>query len=400
MTSTPTYDVDLYADDALADPYGHYRALRDLGPVVWLPAHDVYAVARDAEVRRVLDDPAVFCSGQGVGLNDLVNTVGQGTTLMSDGDDHARLREVIGRPLTPKALAGLRQPAQALADGLADRLVTAGRFDAVPDLAEVLPATWVPDLLGWPAAGRDQLLGWGSDAFDSLGPPNDRAVAAGPGLVAMAGYARDVAASSLPEGSMAAGILDAAARGEIAPHQCPMAIVDYLGPSLDTTVAALGNAVWLFATHPDQWDRLRREPQRVKQAFNEVLRLETPISGFTRVTTRPTEIAGVELPAGARVLVSFASANRDERRWDHPEAFDITRNSAAHLGFGHGDHACVGMGLARIEGAAVLTALVERVERFELAGPPVRKLNNMIRSFAALPVTVHPSHLGQPGHLA
>jgi cytochrome P450 len=387
----PVYDVDLYADAALADPYEHYRALRDLGPVVWLPVHDVYAVARDADVRRVLDDPAVFCSGQGVGLNDLVNAGGQGTTLMSDGEQHARLRDVIGRPLTPKALAELRHPAQALADGLADRLVGRRSFDAVPDLAEVLPATWVPDLLGWPTDGRDRLLAWGSDTFDSLGPLNDRAAVAGPGLLEMTGYAQQVAASTLPAGSMAAGILDAAARGDLAPHQCPMAIIDYLAPSLDTTVAALGNAVWLFATHPDQWDLLRRDPQRVKQAFNEVLRIESPISGFTRVTTRPTEIAGVELPAGARILVSFASANRDERRWDEPASFDITRNSAGHVGFGHGEHACVGMGLARLEGAAVLTALVERVERFELTGAPVRKLNNLIRSFASLPVTVHPA---------
>jgi cytochrome P450 len=129
----------------------------------------------------------------------------------------------------------------------------------------------------------------------------------------------------------------------------------------------------------------------MKQAFNEVLRVETPISSFSRVTTRPTMIDGVELPAGARVMVSYASANRDERRWNDPDTFDITRNNAAHGGFGYGEHACAGMGLARLEGGAMLTALVERIESFELAGPPVRKLNNLIRSFASLPVTVRPA---------
>jgi cytochrome P450 len=160
-----------------------------------------------------------------------------------------------------------------------------------------------------------------------------------------------------------------------------MMFIDYLGPSLDTTIAALGNAVWLFATHPDQWDLVRREPDRVKQAFNEVLRLESPISCFTRVTTRPTELAGLPIPEDARVLVSFASANRDERRWDDPERFDITRSSAGQVGFGFGDHACVGMGLARLEATAVLRALAARVGRFELTGPP-------IRSFASLPVEI------------
>jgi len=387
----PTYDDDLFTDDALAHPYDHYRALRDLGPVVWLSAHDVYAVTRYADVRAVLDDPDVFCSGQGVGFNDFINETGRGTTLMSDGDQHDRLRQVIGRPLTPKALAELRPDADSLADQLADRLARRGTFDAVRDLAEVLPATWVPDLLGWPQDGRDHLIRWGAASFDALGPANARAEAGGVGTVEMAIYAQELAQRDLPEGSMAAGILEAAARGDIDEAQCPFAIIDYLAPSLDTTISALGNAIWLFATHPDQWQLLRREPERVKQAFNEVLRLETPISAFTRATTGPAVIDGVELPAGARVMVSYASANRDERRWDDPDTFDITRNSAAHVAFGHGEHACVGMGLARLEGAAVLGALVERIEGFELAGPPTRKLNNLIRSFASLPVSVRPA---------
>jgi cytochrome P450 len=385
----PTYKVDLFADDALAEPYGHYQNLRELGPVVWLSAHDLYAVSRYADVRSVLDTAEVFCSGQGVGFNDFINTIGQGTTLMSDGDQHRRLRNVIVGPLTPKALAQLTPKAQALADQLADQLVRRGQFDAVSDLAEVLPSTWVPELLGWPDEARGRLVGWGSANFDALGPANSRTDAAGPGLMEMATYAGHLAQSTLPEGSMAAGILAAAARGEIDQAQCPLAIVDYLAPSLDTTISALGNAIWLFATHPDQWQLLRREPDRVKHAFNEVLRMETPISSFTRVATRNTEIEGVEVPAGARVMVSYASANRDERHWDHADTFDITRNSAGQIAFGYGDHACAGMGLARLEGAAVLGALVERVERFELTAPPVRKLNNLIRSFASLPVAIH-----------
>jgi cytochrome P450 len=92
-------------------------------------------------------------------------------------------------------------------------------------------------------------------------------------------------------------------------------------------------------------------------------------------------------------MVSFASANRDERRWDEPDRFDIMRESAGHLAFGHGEHACVGMGLARLEGAAVLSALVERIGTIELDGTPVRKRNNLIRSFRSLPVTVTPKVL-------
>ena len=388
---TPTYGADLFRDEALTDPYPHHRALRAAGPVVWLEAHGVYAVARDAEVREVLADPRRFCSGRGVGLNAFINEGGRGTTLMSDGEAHARQREVIGRPLAPKALAGLRADLQARADALVDGLVARRSFDAVRDLAQVIPSTWVPDLLGWPADGRDHLLAWGAASFDCLGPLNARAEAGVGGVIEMAAYAEAVAARpDLPPDSMAAGVLAAAERGDIERRQCPLLLIDYLAPSLDTTIAALGNVLWLLATHPVQWDLLRREPERTKRAFNEALRLETPISAFARTTTAATELAGAPLPAGARVLVLFASANRDERRWDRPDDFDITRDAAGHLGFGHGEHLCVGAGLARLEGAAVLRALVERVAHVEL-GAPVRKLNNLIRSFASLPVTVEPA---------
>ena len=387
----PIYDADLYADDALAEPYQHYRTLRDLGPVVWLEAHGVYAVARYEEVRAVLADAEVFCSGQGVGLNDVFNEMGRGSTLMSDGDDHRRLRNVIGPPLTPKALADLRPQAQERAEDLADRLVERSSFDAVPDLAEVLPTTWVPDLLGWPEEGRAKLLDWAAATFDGFGPPNERTDAAASGILEMATFAGKVAMSELPEGTMAADILEAVARGDLSADECPMAIIDYLGPSLDTTISGLGNAIWLFATDPEQWQRLREDPGRARQAFDEAIRLESPVTGFTRVITRAVDVGGVVLPAQSRVLVSYASANRDERHWDDPERFDIERSNASHVAFGFGEHACAGMGLARLEATAVLTALARRVERFELSGTPVRKLNNVIRAFASLPVTIVPA---------
>ncbi len=389
--SIPRYGADLFTDDALDDPYPHLRHLRCAAPIVWLEAHGMYAVTRYADVRRILDDHDTFASGEGVALNDVINSLGRGTTLMSDGDEHRTQREIIGRPLTPRALADLRAEAQAIADALVDRLVKRRRrFDAVADLAEVLPATWVPDLLGWPADGREHLIDWAAAQFDGLGPLNDRAVAASDGILAMSAYAQHLAASELPERCFGARIQRSAERGEIERSRCPMLFIDYLAPSLDTTISAIGNAVWLFATHPDQWKLLREEPDRVKAAFNEVLRLESPISCFTRVAKDAANVGGVDVPAGSRVLVSFASANRDERRWDDPERFDITRESAGQLAFGHGEHACVGMGLARLEGAAVLTALVERVRTIELDGPPVRKRNNLIRSFASLPVIVAP----------
>jgi cytochrome P450 len=132
VTDFPSYDVDLFTDEVIAEPYDHYRRIRDLGPVVRLDAHDLLAVGRYDDVRRVLGDPDTFCSGEGVGLNDVVNAKFKGNTLMSDGERHRVQREVVGRPLRPKALAALQPDVQELADVLVDQLVARGSFDASP----------------------------------------------------------------------------------------------------------------------------------------------------------------------------------------------------------------------------------------------------------------------------
>ncbi len=147
-------------------------------------------------------------------------------------------------------------------------------------------------------------------------------------------------------------------------------MIDYIAPSLDTTISAISNALHLFATHPDQWQLLKDDPTLIPNAVNEVIRYESPLRAFSRQARHDTEIAGHRIRAGARVLVIYASANRDEREWDAPDTFDIRRDATRQLGFGHGAHACAGQGLARLETQAMLRALLERVDRIELTAPP------------------------------
>ncbi len=148
----------------------------------------------------------------------------------------------------------------------------------------------------------------------------------------------------------------------------------------------MGSAIWLLAQHPDQYELLRNDLSLATGALNETLRLETPIRGFARHTARATTFAGVDLPAGARVLVLYASANRDERKWDQPEVFDITRRNADHLGFGLGSHSCAGQGLARIEVTSVLASLARHALSLQLCSAE-RSINNVIRSFSSIVVT-------------
>ena len=164
---------------------------------------------------------------------------------------------------------------------------------------------------------------------------------------------------------------------------------DYMGPALDTTIFAATSAIWLFSRHPEQWDVLREKPALIPNAISEVIRLESPIQGFSRVTTQDHEMSGQTIPEGSRVIVLYGSANRDERQWDNPEQFDVQRRGVAdHLGFGFGEHQCVGNNLARLEIRALLLALTKRVEKFELLDVEWAK-NNTLHGIARCEVRIH-----------
>ncbi len=142
----------------------------------------------------------------------------------------------------------------------------------------------------------------------------------------------------------------------------------------------------LLARHPDQFERLRGDPSLIPHAINEAIRLETPIRGFTRVSTRDQDYDGVLLPRGARTMVLFASANRDERKWPDAERFDIARRPSDHLGFGYGVHSCVGMHLARLEIQSLLESILRKVRRIEVRRTEPR-INNILRGLAFADMT-------------
>lgn len=391
-SAVPVYKPDIYALNALVDPYPHYTTLRDRGPVVWLAKQKVYALPRYAECKSVLRDDGTFGSGNGVALNVIANRLSRGTTLNSDSAEHDQRRKLVAHRLLPRALRAVNDSVDATAGAVVEAALGRGEIDAVHDLAAALPLAVVPDLIGWPRDQRDHLITWGGASFDVLGPLNWQAIKAIPNALRMLRFARRVVRDrTVLTGSMADELLTAADEGRLSHRECPPLMVDYLAPSLDTTMSAISNALYLFATHPDQWQLLKDDPKLMTNAVNEVVRYESPLRAFARHVRKPTEIAGVAIPAGARVLVMYASATRDEREWDDPTVFDIRRDAGRHIGFGQGAHACAGQGLARLETIAMLTALLEQVDRIELTGPPRWATNNIIRRHEHLPVKLIPA---------
>ena len=385
----PDVDIDIYSAEALANPYENYRIFRDTAPIVRLPKYDLYLMARFADVQGALKNNTLFASGDGVAMNDLMNKAIAGSTLHTDAPYHSTLRSIVSRPLTPARLTELRQGLYDLAENLVERLVAKGDFDAASELAPYLPVTVVSELVGLPEEGRERMLIWAGAVFNSLGPRGlELTETALPIVDEMVTYARGCTADRVKPGSWVAKLYEAVEAGELRPEQVGPVMGDYLGPSLDTTILATGSAIALFAQNPDQWDKLRANPTLIPNAVNEAIRVESPIQGFSRVLTDDFSVEDQRLHKGARVLVMSASGTRDERRWEDPERFDITRRANEQLGFGHGIHMCMGANLARMEISALLSALIRRVERFDLHEAE-RISNNVLRGYNSLKLTAH-----------
>ncbi|SDS99524.1 cytochrome P450 [Microlunatus soli] len=383
--------IDLFSEEVLADPYPTYRRLRDTGPAVYLERIDAWALARDASVRAALTDWETFSSADGIALTDGVNQALKGMILASDPPEHDRLRAVMNERLAPRVLDDFRANVRRQADTMVRALVGRRSFDAVEELAKAFPVAVLLDLIGLPDDGRDKVLAWADGTFNAFGPDNELFRASLASQQDKMEYLESVVASDrLTPGSIGRGIYEAADRGEIDRASCVNLLAALVDAGLDTTINAMSTIALLFSTYPDQWQRLRADRSRIPAAFNEILRLESPVQWFARGVTTDYEMDGVKLPAGARVLLLFGSANRDERAWSDPDTFDIDRDASRHLAFGRGVHVCAGQGIARLEAHALLAALAEHVARFE-TGEPQRRLNNTVRGLTRLPTSIEPA---------
>jgi cytochrome P450 len=383
--AAPEIDVDLYAPAVTEDSAAAFADIRDAGPVVWLPRNRMWAMGRFDEVWAALRDDELFISGHGVAANPVTNVAARKTTLFSDGETHSARRKVLMRSLGAQALAPIGGRLDDEAEAIVAGLVGRGSFDAVSDFASGLPLRVVADLVGV-RVSTERLLGWGATAFDVLGPLNRRGLRASPGSIGMLAYSRRLNRSRVIPGSWAAGVFDAADRGEIDKAEARNMVIDFIAPSLDTTILAATYMLWLLGENATAWRRIRDDPELIGAAVVEAVRLASPIRGFTRQVSRDAEFAGVALSARDRVVLLFGAANTDERRYPDPRRFDLDRPPGGNLGWGHGPHTCVGIHLAKLEMSALLRALVARVETIEIIGRPTRIHNNTLQGIASLPV--------------
>ena len=393
--NVPILEVDPFTPAFMDDPHSGYAAMRDAGPVLWSRHHGCYVVARHEEAQYVLTEWKTFSSAAGVGLANFKKEKPwrpPSIVLEADPPLHTRTRTVLARTMTPGIVRNLREQFEREADLLVDRMLEKREFDGIADFAEYYPIKVFPDALGLPEKGRENLLPYGSMVFNSFGPQNALSAAAFANADAVRGWIMaNCAREALKPDGLGAMIYAGVDSGELTSDEAAMLVRSFLSAGVDTTVNAFGNMLWCLATFPDQWKKLRENPALARNAFEESLRFEGPAQCFFRTTTCQVEIGGVRIPAEEKVVAFMAAANRDPRRWDNPDAFDIERKAVGHLGFGVGIHGCVGQPIARLEGEAVFNAFARKVATIELIGEPKRLYNNVLRAFASLPLRITPN---------
>jgi 4-methoxybenzoate monooxygenase (O-demethylating) len=383
-------EIDPFCAEFFEDPFRAHEALREAGPVMRLPRYGVWAAARYEQVHAILNDWQTFCSSRGAGLADFAKEQPwrpKSLVLETDPPLHDRTRRVLNRVLSAPVMRTLRERFAVEADALVDRLLERGSFDAIVDLAEAYPLTVFPDAMGMPPENRRFLLPYGNMVFNSFGPQNEffkAAVADAEPVLAwlQAQMQRDAFAP----GGFGAAIHAATDTGELTAEEAPIVARSLLTAGVDTTVSGIGAAVYCLARFPEQFARLRADPGLARAAFEEAVRYESPVQTFFRTTTRTVEVGGVALGEGEKVLMFLGAANRDPRRWERPDDYNIARKTIGHVGFGSGIHQCVGMLLARLEGECVLSSLARKVRSIAIAGPTRRRYNNTLRGLASLPV--------------
>lgn len=389
----PVVDLDPFSDETLTDPYPLHETLREAGPVAWLPRYGVYAVARYDEVVHVLQNHEIFVSGRGVGLSDYQKEKPwrpPSLLLEADPPQHTQARKVATSVFNPKTMRQIREEFQDTANRMVDELFAEGstvEIDGVAELAAAYPLSVFPDFIGLSETGRENLLPYGNMAFNAFGPQNhlyDRAMETG-GQAAPWIVEQCVVGTPKP-GRFGATLHEKAAEAGLDEDEAARLLRSFLTAGVDTTVHGIGAALRELAEHPEQWAALRQDPSKARAAFDETVRYMAPVQTFFRTVNEDTEVSGVQLPEGSKILMFLAAANRDPRHWEDPDTFDISRQASGHVGFGFGIHSCVGQIMARLEGECLLGALARRVAMIEVVGEPELQLNNTLRGWESLPL--------------
>jgi cytochrome P450 len=389
----------------VADPYPVFERLRSAGPVIRDAATNQWLVPNFEDVSALLRDKRLGRSYLHVATHeewgrtappawqDPFWRLSRDQLIDKEPPDHTRLRRLVLRAFTPRAVEAMRPRIEVVVDDLVAHAAELGEFDLLADLIELLPVTIIAEMLGIPAEDRHLLRPWSADftlmfEFDTTEVDQRRAAAAS---AAFDAYIRDLARErrSAPRDDLLSELaLVSEAGDQLTEDEVVATAILLLNAGHEASVNGAGNAWWALFRHPEALAALRADPWLVPVAVEELLRYDTPAPMFERWVLEDIEIGGVHIPRGEELALLFASANRDPGTFERADAIVLDRSPNPHLSFGAGIHFCLGAPLARLELAILYRAMLERLPTLELVTEPKWKPRFVLRGLESLPVRV------------
>ncbi|HEY7764454.1 MAG TPA: cytochrome P450 [Aestuariivirgaceae bacterium] len=380
-----------------ANPYPRLHELRATDPVHWSPLLAAWLLSRYDDVQKLFRQPGLSKDFRNappspLGGRDATSPAGTPTMLRLDPPDHTRLRSLVSKAFTPRAVEALQPRIQTIADDLLDAVPTDVPFDLMQAFANHLPVIVIAELLGVPAADREQFKTWSTDLILGAGAfrsPDARARREAARAQLLAYFERVVQERRRePRADLISALIKAEEQGDrLSEAELLDTCILLLVAGNETTTNLIGNAMLALLQHPDQLQLLQRDSARIGQAVEELLRYDSPVQLLRRLLTTEIEIGGKCIAPGTVAIVLVGAANRDPDVFPNPDRLDITRRGASHISFGHGIHYCLGAPLARAEASIAITTLLRRFPRLQLATePPVWRPALALRGLEALPV--------------
>lgn len=362
-------DYDPFDPAVIADPFPYYRLLQREAPVFEVEKHGVFVVSRYDDVAAVAQNWEDFSTTWGPGPMRVESRVA--SILQSDPPEHTRLRSIIARAFTPRAVRACEPLIREHADECLDRLLEVGEADWLEGYAIPIPVVVIARMLGVPREDRARFRKWSDDIVGAIGGLVDPR----PAIAEFEAYFSAVIEERQrdPRDDVISKLMLPNDKGErLTTPEVLSFCQSLLVAGNETTTGLLANLFFELARRPSEWERLRQDPSLVASAVEESLRFDAPNQGLFRHTTRDLEVRGVAIPAGTKVLLLFGAAGRDPEHFDEPDRFDIARRPNRHLAFGAGIHHCLGASLGRLEAHVALELASRRVESLRLVeeAPP------------------------------
>lgn len=378
-------EIGLLSPDFYVDPHPLFTWMRENAPVYWDDAAGIWGITRYADLMAVSKDWRSFGSGQGSRPDSSVPSM-----INRDPPEHILRRRIVSSGFTPRRVEDHEVFLRQKVGELLDRVADAGECDFVRDIATPLPMLMIGELMGLPAADYEQLLHW-SDLFATGGEEVRDQV--GPAVIEYSKYIMGIIDSR--RGSDAEDLVSLTMNAVVDGEQLTDA--DLIHETMlilvggdETTRHVISGGLEALVANPDQLERLRREPELLNSAIEEMLRWVTPIQNMNRTASRDFELAGQQIREGDRLLLLYPSANRDAAVFEDPFRFDIARTPNDHVAFGgYGRHHCLGAQLARLELRVLFEELLARWDEIQVMSPAgglPRRRGNFVLGWEAMPV--------------